>query len=107
MRNIVRGQTVQWAAYFFDFSGAPTNPLNSFVDIEYYNTSTTQVTISLSMTQGTSESSNQWAVVWDSSQAVAGQNSTVSWHLRSLAAAGIKSAYDGNFMLTANVSNTA
>lgn len=107
MRSIVRGQSVQWAAYFYDFRGAATNPLNAFVDVEYYNTSTTQVTISLSMTQGTTESSNQWAVVWDSSQAVAGQNSNVSWHLRSVAAAGIKSAFDGTFQLTANVSNTA
>ena len=102
LRNIVRGNSVQWSATFYDMNGAITNPLNAFVDVDYYVTATTQTTISLSMTQ----SGNTWSVVWDSSQAVAGVTTQVYWHLRSLAAAGIKSAFDGSFMLTANVSNT-
>lgn len=102
MRQIVRGNSIQWAATFYDFDGAITNPLNAFVDVDYYQTATVQTTISIPMLQN----GNIWLAVWDSGQAVAGQNSQVSWHLRSVAAAGIKSAFDGTFTLTANVSNT-
>lgn len=101
MRQITRGQSIQWSATFYDFNGLATNPLNAFVDIEFSPTATTTSEITVPMLQNGST----WLAVWDSSVAVAGQNSQVSWHLRSVAAAGIKAAEDGQFTLTANVSN--
>lgn len=92
---IVRGNTVEFSATFYDASGAVFTPATAVTYVTY-DVAGVATTDTVTLTA----SGDVWTGTWDSSVADAG---TVYWHTQS--SGSPSGADDGSFTLSANAAN--
>lgn len=97
VKNVVRGNQVNFTTRFYDANNTVLNPSDPTLTL-YYKSNGSYITVTANLIYNSN--SNFWASSWDSANADAG---IVMWHISG--GPGVPAAEDGEFRVLSNRAN--